>query len=104
MLPSDPNAPWWATEADYPDPGVVEYLRQVGSVMGGYSREELSVYLVQRDAEPMQMSVAGVRICPIEADLLCQVLRSAMLLMATDDLGKSPGFFSRVLPSHRRRG
>jgi hypothetical protein len=89
MLPNDPNAPWWATEADYPDPGVVDYMRQVGSVVGGYSREELSVYLMQRGSEPIQLSLAGVRLCAVEADLFCEVVRSAMRLMARADAGEA---------------
>jgi hypothetical protein len=86
MIPNNPDAPWWATEADYPDPGVVEYIRPVGSVMCGDSREELAVCLMQRDSDPVQVSLAGTRLFAFEADLLCEVVRSAtaVMLMVND--------------------
>lgn len=91
MIPNDPDAPSWATEAEHPDPGTVEYVRTVGSVMCGDSREELSVCLIQRDSEPVHVSLAGMRLCAVEADLLSRVVRSAVLLITTDVLGDFRG-------------
>lgn len=90
MVLDDPDAPWWATEVDYPDLGDVEYARRVGSVTSGDSSEELVVYIMQRNSDPMQMLLAGVRLWAVEAGPLCQVIHGAMLLMITDTPEESP--------------
>jgi hypothetical protein len=88
-------------EAGYPDPGVVEYTRPVGSVGCLEGHEGVSVNLVQREEngrrEPVQLVLHGMRWAPGEAELLIAVLRSGLGLMAgasaverTENLG-DPG-------------
>jgi hypothetical protein len=90
MIPNEPDAPWWATEVERPDPGVVEFLRPMGSVMCGDSREEVVVYLTQRDMGPIKVSFAGVGCFAFEADLICQILSSATSLAESESSAKDP--------------
>jgi hypothetical protein len=83
--PIEDTAPWWATGADHPDPGVTEYHRSVGSVASGESREELRVDLVQREDEGRRdavlLAVGGMRFSPIEVAALVRTLRRALVVM-----------------------
>jgi hypothetical protein len=78
------DAPPWATDMEYPEPGTVEYVRQIGRMTCGETRKELSVSLIQRNSGPVQVSMDGMRLRTLEADLLCRMVRSAVLLTTTD--------------------
>ena len=80
VIPGNLDAPSWATEVEFPEPETVEYVRQVGRMTCGETREEISVGLIQRNSGPVQVSVVGMRFATVEVDLLCRMLRSAVLL------------------------
>jgi len=82
------DAPPWATEVENPEPGTVEYVRPVGRMTCGQSGEEISVCLIQRNSGPVQVSMFGMRFRMVEADLLCRMVRSAVLLSTADALAE----------------
>jgi hypothetical protein len=90
-----PGAPWWAVDADFPDPGVVEFTRPVGMVACIEAQEEVSLKLVQREEDgclsPVQMSVHGMRLSADEADLLIRLMRAGYLVMTTESPDAAPG-------------
>ena len=87
-------APCWAIEADYPDPGVVEYRRPVGAVVCSDGREEVSIDLVQRVGdsdcdEAVQLSVYGMRWGADEARLMIRMMANGLALMGYPAGGES---------------
>jgi hypothetical protein len=91
------GAPSWATQVEYPDPGSVEFIRPVGSVTCGDSRDEVSVELIQRDGGPVCVLMAGMRFDADEADLLFRVVRNAVRLIPSDRSAESSSASSAVM-------
>jgi hypothetical protein len=70
----------------------VEYLRVVGSVTCADSHEEVQVCVIQRNTDPVQVSMAGMRWRTTEAELLSQILSNAVRISQTHrDRRADPG-------------